>query len=180
MQRGPGLTDFQPGISLCNPFPRRARLSSDAAYPGLQVHPSLRSASAHIWKTRGVLGFYQGYKATVVRDVPYTMMELGLYDLVKSKCHNEVLSAALVGGFVGYVTNPLDIVKTRLMTSDVGSITRVVRDIWTKEGPQQFMCGALARASWLMPFTTMYLPAYDVTTRWLLDRQRASTSSAER
>ena len=26
----------------------------------------------------------QGYKATVVRDVPYTMMELGLYDLAKS------------------------------------------------------------------------------------------------
>ena len=72
------------------------------------------------------MGFYQGYWATVVPDVPYTMMELGLYDLVKSKCSNELLSAALVGGFIGYVTNPLDIVRTRLVASDAGSITRVV------------------------------------------------------
>ena len=37
----------------------------------------LRAAAAHLWKTGGVLGFFQGYKATVTRDVPYTMMELG-------------------------------------------------------------------------------------------------------
>jgi hypothetical protein len=37
----------------------------------------LRAAAAHLWKTGGLLGFFQGYKATVIRDVPYTMMELG-------------------------------------------------------------------------------------------------------
>ena len=47
-------------------------------------------------QTGGILGFYQGYKATVIRDVPYTMMELGLYDLVKSSLKNELLSAAVI------------------------------------------------------------------------------------
>ena len=40
----------------------------------------------------------------MVRDVPYTMMELGLYDVVKCSLGNELLSAALVGGFIGYGT----------------------------------------------------------------------------
>lgn len=40
----------------------------------------------------------------MVRDVPYTMMELGLYDVVKCSLGNELLAAALVGGFIGYGT----------------------------------------------------------------------------
>ena len=38
----------------------------------------------------------------MVRDVPYTMMELGLYDVVKCSLGNELVAAALVGGFIGY------------------------------------------------------------------------------
>jgi hypothetical protein len=46
-------------------------------------------------QTGGPLGFFQGYGATILRDVPYTMMELGLYQLAKSYLQNEILSAAV-------------------------------------------------------------------------------------
>ncbi len=50
---------------------------------------------------------------------------------------------------------------------------RVFRDIWRTEGPWGLMAGAAMRACWLMPFTAIYLPAYDQAKRWLLGRPAA-------
>ncbi len=89
--------------------------------------PSLVGGIKQIWRTEGLPGFFTGYKATLIRDVPYTMLELGLYDnfktLLKKYQKREQLTtmeelgaAAVTGGIIGFVTNPLDLVKTRLMT----------------------------------------------------------------
>ena len=37
-----------------------------------------------IWRGDGPRGFYAGYAAVCFRDVPYTMLELGLYDNLKA------------------------------------------------------------------------------------------------
>jgi hypothetical protein len=37
-----------------------------------------------IWQTEGILGFYQGYFSICVRDVPFTMLEMGIYDNLKT------------------------------------------------------------------------------------------------
>lgn len=46
--------------------------------------PSLLGGIKQIWRTEGLPGFFTGYKATLMRDVPYTMLELGLYDNFKT------------------------------------------------------------------------------------------------
>jgi len=67
------------------------------------------------------------HRATLIRDVPYTMLELGLYENFKTLLKKyrkrdtlttmeELGAAAVTGGLVGLMTNPLDLVKTRLMT----------------------------------------------------------------
>jgi Mitochondrial carrier protein len=61
-----------------------------------------------------------------VRDVPYTMLELGLYENLKALCRNirkidvlsqqdELICAAITGGITSVLTTPLDLVKTKLM-----------------------------------------------------------------
>ena len=81
--------------------------------------------------TQGISGFFTGYAATLIRDVPYTMLELGLYENIKSSIRNfknvekldskdELIAAAITGGLASFFTTPLDLVKTKLMVQSVG------------------------------------------------------------
>jgi len=44
------------------------------------MYSSITQGIATIWRTEGLLGFYQGYFSICLRDVPFTMLELGLYE----------------------------------------------------------------------------------------------------
>jgi solute carrier family 25 S-adenosylmethionine transporter 26 len=81
---------------------------------------------AHIIQSEGIRGLFVGYYATLVRDVPYTMMELGLYENMKSflqryrkqsvsAANDELAAAAVTGGITAFITTPLDLIKTKLM-----------------------------------------------------------------
>jgi len=89
---------------------------------------SVRSGIPQILKSEGILGLYAGYSGVCLRDVPYTMMELGIYDnlkemIMKAKGKSsgegnqwdDLLAAAVSGGFTGFLTAPLDNIKTKLM-----------------------------------------------------------------
>lgn len=77
------------------------------------------------FKAEGIGGFFAGYFATLVRDVPYTMLELGLYENLKAAFRvvkktdlnqqDELVCAAITGGVTAILTTPLDLVKTKLM-----------------------------------------------------------------
>jgi hypothetical protein len=47
------------------------------------VYPSILQGISAIWQTEGWLGFYQGYFSICLRDVPFTMLEMGMYDNLK-------------------------------------------------------------------------------------------------
>ena len=76
-----------------------------------------------LFQEEGLVGAFTGYQATLFRDVPYTMAELGCYDALKgvvaaargrrgqTSAEDELAAAALTGGLVGFLTNPLDVVR---------------------------------------------------------------------
>lgn len=160
-----------------------------------KMYPGVRACIAGVWKEGGVRGMFQGYKEILVRDVPYTMLELGLYDSVKGflervskksngkddhAMRNEIIAAALVGGFVGFVTNPLDVIKTRMMIASASNppkLLALTKSIWKEGGIRSFLGGGTARVAWLMPFTAVYLPAYDFVKRELLLLQQAAAEA---
>ena len=64
----------------------------------------------------------------LIRDVPYTMLELGLYENLKTMIgtfkkrsgkslngQDEFVAAAITGGVTAFITTPLDLIKTKLM-----------------------------------------------------------------
>lgn len=77
-----------------------------------------------ITRAEGLRGLYVGYAAQLVRDVPYTMLELGLYENIKAFIKlrkrtisnaDELVAAAVTGSITAVLTTPLDLIKTRLM-----------------------------------------------------------------
>lgn len=72
-------------------------------------------------------------------------------------------------GIVGYVTNPLDSIKTKIVTSD-GAYSGFIdcfRKTVSENGFASLFNGGGARVSWLMPFTAIYLPVYENLKRSL-------------
>jgi solute carrier family 25 S-adenosylmethionine transporter 26 len=170
--------------------------SSVVLIPGELIKQRLQMGMVHsvggairsIWKTEGIGGFFAGSSGVWIRDVPYTMLELGIYDNVKALCTrlrnannggdgdgsnssqvDEIVSAALAGGITGYLTNPMDLVKTKMMLSP--DVYRGFADAWRKTvqegGLASLFNGAGARVGYIMPFCTFYLPVYEIIKRKL-------------
>ena len=97
------------------------------------VYSSFRHALVTIMKTDGVLGFYSGWKPTMSRNVPFVVTTFTSRDVLRRKIlqykqqqNKDDLTkltslddvaigvfSALIGGVV---TQPIDVIKTRMMT----------------------------------------------------------------
>lgn len=154
---------------------------------------SVRQGIPQILKSDGIFGLYAGYSGVCARDIPYTMLELGIYDNLKNfiiefKNRNaaqgerrpggqldELLAAAISGGITGFLTAPLDNIKTKLMveTGYKGFFDCAIKTAQTN-GVGALFAGSAARVAWLMPFTAIYLPVYEILKRKMA-MQPAST-----
>mmetsp|Transcript_39688 Transcript_39688/g.55101 ORF Transcript_39688/g.55101 Transcript_39688/m.55101 type:complete len:300 (+) Transcript_39688:46-945(+) len=125
-------------------------------------YPSALSAATAIWRQRGPYGFLVGWRANLVRDIPFSAVKMTLYESMATLCHsvrgvsaNEHLSpldSSLVGfasgGFTAVFSNPLDVLNTRIKAS-VGlnsmGIIDTTRHIARKEGISVFFRGIVPR-----------------------------------
>ena len=151
-------------------------------------YSSLNEAMTEIFDMQGLKGFFTGYQGVCFRDVPYTMMELGLYDSLKKKylssqenksalsVGEEIVAAAITGAIAGFVTTPLDTIKTKLMVDGYAAdgfmhcLEQTIHD----HGTGALFAGAAARVAWLIPFSAIYLPLFDYIKRQLGQINRQS------
>mmetsp|Transcript_21604 Transcript_21604/g.19669 ORF Transcript_21604/g.19669 Transcript_21604/m.19669 type:complete len:159 (+) Transcript_21604:42-518(+) len=96
-------------------------------------HESTKAAMQSIYRSDGVYGFFIGYFATLSHDVPYTAIELGLYENIKSlfrklrgrldlSSYDELLSAAVTGAVTSFLTTPLDIAQTLFIAQSTSNV----------------------------------------------------------
>jgi solute carrier family 25 S-adenosylmethionine transporter 26 len=120
-----------------------------------------------ILRASGIAGLFVGYSSFLIRDLPFDAIEFSLYEEAKiayakwrGRTPGEVTRAeatvlgATAGGITGFVTTPLDVIKTRLMTDTctinplrgvVDCGTRIVRE----EGAKALFRGASPRVAWI-------------------------------
>lgn len=139
-------------------------------------------------RANGIRGLYTGYRATLLRDVPYTMLEFGLYTQYKRllrtivkrpklRPQEEWVMGGLAGGCTGFLTTPLDLAKTRLMTQSSAAAARYtgVLDVLSRtartEGVSGLFRGSSARVAWLVPFTAVFFGVHEASKRALRDRK---------
>ncbi|KAK9500719.1 hypothetical protein O3M35_001931 [Rhynocoris fuscipes] len=129
------------------------------------------------WKKGGVLGFYQGFVSTVLRDAPFSIIQYPLWEYFKDKWRIHVrreptppegaLCGAIGGAIAGAVTTPLDVVKTRIMLStgctkrEEASISQVIKGIYHHNGLRGFFAGFVPRVVWIFLGGGVFFGVYE-------------------
>ncbi|XP_008318575.1 mitochondrial S-adenosylmethionine carrier protein isoform X2 [Cynoglossus semilaevis] len=132
----------------------------------------------------GVRGLYRGFGSTVLREIPFSLVQFPLWEYFKTlwsqrqghRLHS--WQAAVCGSFAGaiaaFVTTPLDVAKTRIMLAKVGSSTAsgniplVLYEVWTTRGLTGLFAGSISRMIYISAGGFIFLGAYEKVRRTLL------------
>ena len=104
----------------------QGRYNNPFFYSGYN-YKSTWDAARTIARTEGFGALYSGYKATIVRDLPFSALQFAFYEQERRFAMRwsgtsdiglglETLTAVTAGSAAGVITCPLDVVKTRTQT----------------------------------------------------------------
>lgn len=94
----------------------------------------MTDACRTIVRTEGYRALFYGYKATLIRDLPFSAIQFAFYEKFHSLAQSfvgvgndmgvglELLTGGVAGGLAGAITTPLDVVKTRIQTQSTESV----------------------------------------------------------
>ncbi|XP_054472648.1 solute carrier family 25 member 55a [Anoplopoma fimbria] len=146
---------------LCRSYNSGAVVSAPRAVSATQI-------AKELFRTQGIQGLYKGLGATLMRDVPFSVIYFPLFanlnNLGKpspgetSPFYWAFLSGCAAGSTAAVAVNPCDVVKTRLQSLNKGAseetyngVMDCVSKILRKEGPSAFLKGAGCRALVIAP-----------------------------
>uniref|UniRef100_A0A3Q3KCL5 Mitochondrial glutamate carrier 2 n=1 Tax=Monopterus albus TaxID=43700 RepID=A0A3Q3KCL5_MONAL len=148
--------------------------SSPQAWPKPPQRPSAIGITVQLLKTRGLAGLYKGAGATLMRDVPFSMIYFPLFANLnqlgrenkgdqadvqsQAPFWQSFVAGCAAGSVAAVAVTPLDVIKTRLQTLQKGvgedtyrGIVDCTRRIMRREGPAAFLKGATCRALVIAP-----------------------------
>lgn len=127
----------------------------------------------------GIKLLYRGYWSTVLRDMPFSLLQFPLWeyskDIWKRKVDRELepwegaVCGAVAGGIAAAVTTPLDVAKTRIMLSSVtvGSselrISSMLGKLYRENGVRGLFAGVSPRVAWITVGGFIFFGIYEQT-----------------
>ncbi|KAM9807938.1 mitochondrial glutamate carrier 1 [Neosynchiropus ocellatus] len=156
------------------PGPAPSLVAPTPAQPTPPLRPSATRITVELLKTRGLAGLYRGAGATLLRDVPFSMIYFPLFANLnalgrdtsgspgdvqaRAPFWQSFVSGCTAGSIAAVAVTPLDVIKTRLQTLQKGEgedsykgIVDCARRILRREGPSAFLKGATCRALVIAP-----------------------------
>ncbi|XP_036895054.1 mitochondrial glutamate carrier 1 isoform X2 [Sturnira hondurensis] len=130
--------------------------------------PTATQLTRDLLRTHGIAGLYKGLGATLLRDVPFSIVYFPLFANLnqlgqpasgeKSPFYVSFLAGCVAGSAAAVAVNPCDVVKTRLQSLQRGvhedtysGFLDCARKILRNEGPSAFLKGAYCRALVIAP-----------------------------
>ncbi|XP_075409274.1 mitochondrial glutamate carrier 2 [Tenrec ecaudatus] len=130
--------------------------------------PSATRLAWELLRTQGLAGLYKGLGATLLRDIPFSVIYFPLFACLnglgldalsgKASFAHSFVSGCAAGSVAAIAVTPLDVLKTRIQTLKKGlgeevysGLTDCARKLWIREGPAAFLKGAGCRALVIAP-----------------------------
>jgi len=161
------------------------RVPTEVVKQSLQTgrYASLQVAVSTILKEQGVAGLYKGYATTIMREIPFAIIQFPLYEGLKKVWKSyrgrqldswqAALCGSCAGAFAACVTTPLDVAKTRLMLGNdaqgipyKGTLNTLQR-VHAEGGVPLLFSGVQPRTFWIFCGGYVFFGAYEFTKRQL-------------
>lgn len=150
------------------------------------------TVASNLVRTSGARGLYRGYKATLLRNIPSTMLRFAIYEEVKILLRNMrarndsstgrkstasdmngelILAGAIAGAIASTLTTPMDVLKTRFATGAFPpqtSLPTAFRSIVREHGLPGLFVGVRPRAIWAALFAAIGFSSYEMCKRWMI------------
>lgn len=136
-------------------------------------------------KNEGIYGLFRGYTTTVLREVPFSLIQMPLWEWLKVKVAQNSgqdqatpiqssICGAFAGGFSAAITTPLDVAKTRIMLADSSSdLARkqsallAIKLVYQERGIKGLFAGVVPRVAWISIGGAIFLGIYDFSVSML-------------
>ena len=131
----------------------------------------------------GFRTLYSGFSATLLREIPFSMIQFPLYEATKTYFNTEKgdssIGAAIcgcgAGSLAAFLTTPMDVVKTRLMLGGdakgvpYDGVISTGRRIYGENGVRSLFSGATPRTFWIGVGGFVFFGAYTRAKNFLAD-----------
>ncbi|XP_030632874.1 mitochondrial S-adenosylmethionine carrier protein [Chanos chanos] len=162
------------------------RVPTEVVKQRTQASPSLTTYQVLLATLReeGLRGLYRGYSSTVLREIPFSLVQFPLWEYLKSlwswkQGHTlyswqAAVCGAFAGGVAAFITTPLDVAKTRIMLAKAGTSTAsgniplVLHEVWKSRGLLGLFAGSIPRITSISLGGFIFLGAYEKVRRMLL------------
>lgn len=131
----------------------------------------------HIARTEGASAFMNGIAPSIMRGFLFGGVRLGLYTPIKSiispssgaRLHDKVIAGSLSGGIASLATSPVELVKTRLQSSNTTKSTlETISNVVKENGVKGLWKGAIPGTIRSSMLTASQCATYDEVKRHML------------
>lgn len=145
-------------------------------------HSGVFSCARSLFQQSGLRGFYASYPTTVLMNIPFVSVNFATYESLKTFFSGpngehgpaqEIVAGGCAGALAGMVSNPLDVIKTRVQTQEPRpdgsrlSTRDIVSHIWKSEGLNGFLRGTQARMLYFVPSAAICWTTYETMKKLL-------------
>lgn len=134
----------------------------------------IRDTFKYIYQHRGLRGFYVGFWSFVLREAPFSAIQMPTYEFGKRwlrqktkrelRFYENAMNGAFSGTVAALATNPLDMIKTKLMTGrakEFETLWGVTRKIYREHGIGGYFKGCGFRVSHIGASSYVFFCLYE-------------------
>lgn len=135
----------------------------------------------------GWRGLYRGYSSTIMREIPFSMIQFPLWEQTKQSWaryqqittvhpYQAMICGSFSGAIAAFLTTPLDVAKTQIMLQDFVDGHQIsnssksvipiryfntIRSIFDRKGLNGLWAGAVPRVIWISIGGAIFLGGYE-------------------